>query len=93
MDEVDDLVGDNVLEGHLGGLDESPVDTDNIILAAGAPGVFGIGQAGCFGLDLEPFGVSSGKGLEVGMGPLFEPVFQGQPNQGVPLLLIRSREP
>lgn len=46
VDEVSHLVGDHVFEGDFGGLDEAPVDPQDIVLAAGAPGVFGIREGG-----------------------------------------------
>ena len=80
MDEVSDLVGDHILKGDFWGLDEAPVDTDDIVLAARAPGVLGVGQAGAFDGHSEAFGVSSGEGLEVGPGTLSEPLLQLAPH-------------
>ena len=37
LDQVADLVGNDVLHGHRGGLDQPPVDPDHLVLAAGTP--------------------------------------------------------
>ena len=46
VEEVADFVGDDVLHGRGGGLDQSPVDADYAILAAGARHAFLFADAG-----------------------------------------------
>ena len=79
MDEVSHLVGDHIFKSHLGGLDEAPVDAQYVVFTAGAPGVFGIVQAGTLRLYFEPFAVSSSEGPQVGLGTFSEPLLQRSP--------------
>ena len=53
MDEVGDFVGDNILHGDGGGLDELPVDADDVVFAASTPVVFGLVDDEVLGLDLK----------------------------------------
>ena len=53
VQQVRDLVGGDVLHGDLRRLDEAPVDADDVVLAAGAPGVLRVGDASAGGLYPE----------------------------------------
>ena len=59
VEEVGDFVGDNILHGDGGGLDELPVDSDDVVFAASAPVVFGLVDDEVLGLDLKESLVAS----------------------------------
>lgn len=59
VEEVGDFVGDNILHGDGGGLDELPVDADDVVFAASTPVVLGLVDDEVLGLDLKESLVAS----------------------------------